>query len=175
MLHGQNIVPDPIENFLEAIEAEWYYETSWSKSKLKRESKNEGCVFVFFFHQAAHKRCSYANSNTRVYEYFHTIPYGIRGKLTTLYTIKVPRESHKVFLWLWRAQKSRSYPKTPSTGRFWRCMGAWLGDQKFRWKWFLRSKNDFLLFDGKSIKEHLGSGFEPGKCLTGLRARCKGS
>ena len=118
MLHGQNIVPDPIENFLEAIEAEWYYETSWSKSKLKRESKNEGCVFVFFFHQAAHKRCSYANSNTRVYEYFHTIPYGIRGKLTTLYTIKVPRESHKVFLWLWRAQKSRSYPKTPSTGRF---------------------------------------------------------
>ena len=27
MLHGQNIVPDPIENFLEAIEAEWYYET----------------------------------------------------------------------------------------------------------------------------------------------------
>ena len=134
MLHGQNIVPDPIENFLEAIEAEWYYETSWSKSKLKRESKNEGCVFVFFFHQAVHKRCSYANSNTRVYEYFHTIPYGIRCKLTTLYTIKVPRESQKVFLWLWRAQKSRSYPKTPSTGRFWRCMGAWLGDQKFRWK-----------------------------------------
>ena len=36
LLHSQNNAPDPIENFLEAIEVEWYYETMLKRKQIQK-------------------------------------------------------------------------------------------------------------------------------------------
>ena len=48
MLHGQNIVRGPIQNFLEAIEVEWYYDRKleWTQSEKGVEKNQSMSLFA---------------------------------------------------------------------------------------------------------------------------------